>query len=356
VFRNYLVTAFRNIFRHKLYSFINIGGLAIGLAACILIFLFVRDELSYDSFIADTDDTYMLRLTVQTPGYDSYVLYFTPAVMKPFVEQEFPEIEEMAKATPIGMNVRQGADLFAENMMAVDANFNRIIAYPLIEGDLDRVLSDNSSIALSEAMLEKYFPDESAAEVMGQTITTIINNEVRDYRIGAVMKDLPDNSNQQFDFLLPLQEEFFPPNQFGPSVFENWTSLSFNQYIRFAPGTDTESVRQRFPAMLDRIVPAAITSSIGVKPSESYSYRFAELADIHLDIDSFGLANKPSVDPKTLLTLTIIAAMILVIASINFMNLATARSSLRAREVAMRKTLGAGRSDLVIQFLVRRFC
>jgi putative ABC transport system permease protein len=351
MFKNYFLTALRNIFRHKLYSLINIGGLAIGLAACILIFLFVRDELSFDGFLPDTEDTYLLRLTIHTPGYDAYTVYFTPAVMKPFIEQEFSEIEEMAKATPVGMNVRQGADLFAENLMAVDANFNRVLAYPVIEGDLDRVLSDNSSIAVSEAMVEKYFPGGSPADAMGQTITTIINNEVRDYRVGAVMKDLPDNSNQQFDFLLGLQEAFFPPNQFGPSIFENWTALAFNQYIRLAPGTDTGELLRRFPAMLDRIIPDAITNSIGVKPSDSYDFEFARLKDIHLDIDSFGLANSPPVDPKTLLTLTVIAVLILLIASINFMNLATARSSLRAREVAMRKTLGARRNDLVVQFL-----
>jgi len=351
MFKNYLITAFRNLFRHKLYSAINIGGLAIGLAACILIFLFVRDEMNYDGFLPDTQDTYMLRLTVQRPGYDPFSLYFSPAVMKPFVEQEFSEIEEMAKATPVGLNIRQGTDLFAENLLAVDSNFNRIVAYPVVAGDLDRVLSDNSSIALSEAMAEKYFPATAPADVLGKTITTIINNEVRDYRIGAVMKDLPDNSNQQFDFLLALQEEFFPPNQFGPSIFENWTSLTFNQYIRLAPGTDIEALEQRFPALLDRIVPDAITNSIGVKASESSKYELTRLKDIHLDIDSFGLANSPAIDPKTLWTLSIIAVLILVIASINFMNLATARSSLRAREVAMRKTLGARRKDLVVQFL-----
>jgi putative ABC transport system permease protein len=351
MFKNYFVTAFRNLFRHKLYSVINIGGLAIGLAACILIFLFVRDELNYDGFLQDTQDTYMLRLTVKTPGYDSYSVYFTQAVMKPFIEQEFSEIAEMARATPVGLNVRKGADLFAETLMAVDANFNQVLAYPVIEGDLDRVLSDNSSIALSEDMVDKYFPESDASQALGQTITTIINNEVRDYRVGAVMRNLPDNSNQQFDFLLPLQEEFFPPNQFGPSIFENWTSLAFNQYIQFAPGTDTASILERFPAMLDRIVPDAITNSIGVKPSESYEYKFARLADIHLDFDSFGLANTPSINPRTLLTLAVIAALILVIASINFMNLATARSSMRAREVAMRKTLGARRNDLLVQFL-----
>lgn len=351
MFKNYFITAFRNLFRHKLYSVINIGGLAVGLAACILIFLFVRDELSFDGFLSDTDDTYMMRITVHTPGYDAFSLYFTPAVMKPFIEQAFPEIEEMAKANPIGMNVRQGSDLFAEALMVVDPNFNQVLAYPVIAGDLDRVLSDNSSIAISEAMAEKYFPGGRTADAMGQDITTVINNEVRDYRVGAVMKDLPDNSNQQFDFMLAIQEAFFPPNQFGPSIFENWTSLAFNQYVRFAPGTDTQAVLERFPAMLDRIFPAAITSSIGVKPSEAYSFEFVPLADIHLDTDTFGLANKPPTDPATLWMLTIIAILILAIASINFMNLSTARSSLRAREVAMRKTLGARRKDLVVQFL-----
>jgi putative ABC transport system permease protein len=355
MFKNYLVTAFRNLIRHKLYSAINIGGLAIGLAACILIFLYLKDETSYDTFLADTDDVYMMKLTVNTPGYDSYALYFTQAVMKPFIEQEFPEIEEMAKLTQVGMNIRQGTDLFAENMVAVDANFARILDYPVLAGQMEQVLSDSSSMAVSMAMLDKYFPGETPSEVMGKTLTTIINNEVRDYRVGVVMKNLPDNSNQKFDFMLLLQEEFFPPNQFGPPVFENWTSLTFNQYLRFAPGTDTESIRLRFPAMLDRIVPDAITSSIGLQPSEIYSYEFVPLPHIHLDVDAIGLANVPPIDPKTLWTLGVIALLILVIASINFMNLATARSSLRAREVAMRKTLGARRQDLIAQFLGEAF-
>jgi putative ABC transport system permease protein len=351
MFKNYLVTALRNLFRHKLYSIINIGGLAIGLAACILIFLFVRDEMSYDGFLPETDDVYMLRLTVRTPGYDPFSLYFTQGVMKPFIEQEFAQIEEMAKVTQVGLNVRQGADLFAENLLAVDANFNRVAAYPVVAGDLEGVLNDNGSIAISEDMVDKYFPGVAPVEVLGQTVSTIINNEQRDYRVGAVLQKLPDNSNQQFDFMLRLREEFFPPNQFGPSIFENWTSLSFNQYIRLAPGTDPQAIEARFPALLDRIVPAAITSSVGVSASESYVYELTRLSDIHLDIDSFGLANTPSIDPKTLLTLSVIAVLIMVIASINFMNLATARSSLRAREVAMRKTLGARRRDLIVQFL-----
>ena len=351
MFKNYLITAMRNLFRHRLYSIINIGGLAIGLAACILIFLFVKDEMNYDGFLPDTKDTYVLRVTINTPGYDPYSLYFTPAVIKPFIEQEFPEIEEMAKATPVGLNIRKEGNLFAENLLVVDSNFSRVLAYPVIAGDLERVLSDNSSIAISETMAEKYFPDQQAESILGQTLTTIINNEARDYRIEAVMKKLPDNSNQQFDFMLALQEEFFPPNQFGPSAFENWTVMAFNQYIRFSPGTDVTKIMQRFPAMLDRIVPDAITASIGIKASEYSQYELTKLSDIHLDIDSFGLANVPSIDPKTLFTLAVIAVLIMLIASINFMNLATARSSLRAREVAMRKTLGARRKDLILQFL-----
>ncbi len=355
MFKNYLITAFRNLLRHRLYSFINIGGLAIGLAACILIFMYLRDELNYDGFLDNTDDVYLLRLTSHMPGYDPFTLYFTPAVLKPFFEQEFPEIEEMAKANQIPMNVRQGADLFAEDMLAVDANFNRILAYPVVAGDVGQVLSDNSSLALTEAMAEKYFPGTAADQVLGQKLTTIINNQVRDYRVAAVLRDLPDNSNQQFDFLMLLQEAFFPPNPFGPSIFENWTSLAFNQYVRLAPGTDPEQLKQRIPAMLDRVMPDAITASIGVQPSEYYFFSFSRLPDVHLDIDTFGIGNVQTIDPKTLWTLGVIAGLILIIASINFMNLATARSSLRAREVAMRKTLGARRRDLILQFLGEAF-
>ena len=355
MFKNYLITAFRNLFRHKLYSVINIGGLAIGLAACILIFLYLVDELSFDSFLPDTEDVRMLKVTVHTPGYDAYSAYATMGVMTSFIRQEFPEIEEIARTTQVPANVRQGADLFAENLLAVDENFNRVVSYPLIEGDLDRVLAENSLIAISEAMAKKYFPGQSAASAIGQDLTVIINNEVRDFRVGAVFEDLPHNSNQQFDLLLRLQENFFPPNQFGPSVFENWTFMNFVQYARFQPGADINSMGPRFAAMLDRVVPESITSSIGLKPSEYYDFEFVPLADAHLDIDAFTPGNVLPVDPKTLWTLGIIAVLILVIASINFMNLATARASLRAREVAMRKTLGARRGDLISQFLGEAF-
>jgi putative ABC transport system permease protein len=356
MFKNYFLTALRNLFRHKLYTAINIGGLAIGLAACILIFLYLRDEMTYDAFLPDTDNIYLTKVTVNTPGFDPFSMYFTQYVMTDFIRQEFPEIEEISRVTPVGLNIRQGADLFAENLLGADANFGRVLQYPVIEGDLEQVLADASSIAITERMAEKYFAEESpAGGIIGQTITGIINNEARDFRIGAILQDLPDNSNQQFDFLVLLQEEFFPPNQFGPSIFENWTSHSFNQYVRFRPGTDLGNIRQRFLGMLDRIVPPAITESIGLEPSAYYDYEFVQLNKIHLDIDTFGLANVPPVDPKTLWTLAVVAMLILAIASINFMNLATARSSLRAREVAMRKTLGARRNDLVLQFLGEAF-
>ncbi len=349
MFKNYLLTTIRSLGKNKLFSLINIGGLAIGMAACILIFLYVKDELSYDSFLPDSQDVYILDATFNTPGRDPIRGMFAPAILSDFLKPEFPEIDEITTVANANINIRKEDVLFAENILFADPSFDKILQYPVKEGDLRRVLGDNFSIAISEAMAVKYFGSASA---LGKTIPGIINNEERTYRVEAVFYDLPDTSNQQFDFLLRMKEEYFPPSPFSSRpIMENWVSLTFNTYVKLLPGSDPASVESKIPALLDRIVPDYVTQSLDVKPHQYMEFKFLPLSRIHLNSDAGGLAGVPAVNPNTLILLGALALLILSIASINFMNLATARSSLRAKEVAIRKTLGAKRRQLVILFL-----
>lgn len=347
--RNYFMTALRNLYRNKLFSFINISGLAIGLAAAILIVLYIKGELSYDSFLLKEDNVYVLEATITSPGRDPIQTLATPAVLSNFLKNEFPQIDELARVTNFGMNVRHGNEVFNEPAILADPNLLKVLQFPVREGDFTQVLEDNSSIAISEAMAKKYFGETPA---LGQTLSVIINNADLVFKVGAIFVDLPETSNQQFDFALNIQEEYFPPSAFSTrSIMENWVSFSFSTYAKLRPGTYPGVIEAGIPNLLDRVVPDYVTRSPDIKPSEYLSVKFLPISDIHLSFETGGLGGTPAVNPNTLISFGVAAILILSIASINFMNLVTSQSSLRAREVALRKTLGAKRKQLVTQFL-----
>ena len=209
MFGNYFIVAFRNLIRHKLYSFINIAGLAVGLACVIFITLFVRDELSYDKWIPNTGNLYQVEATMRPPGLPPMVAALTPFPLLVFMKDHLPDVTAMTHLSPQPMTVNVGDRQFTEILDEVDPNFFQVIALPLIRGDPARVLTDPKSVVLSESIARKYFGD---ADPIGKTIGISKANcgpelvacpAKEPLRVTGVVRDLPHNTQLVADLVIP---------------------------------------------------------------------------------------------------------------------------------------------------------
>lgn len=346
MFQNYFVTALRNTLRNKLHAGINILGLAIGLAACMLIILVVRHETSYDNFIPNSENIYRMEATANIPGRDSFrsARYVGPT--KELLPQDYPEIEEVLRITQSEGNVVKDGDTFEQEIDYVDPNFFAVFQLPLIEGTHAGALASPSSIVLNESNAEKYLGE---GPYLGREI--IINDQYeRTHIVSAVMRDIPDNSHMTVGFLVPHDRKVYESQSSGgPTVLERWNGLPFYVYVQLKEGAPIKPIEASINAWVDRYFPANIVTLVNIPGSELWTPRFVRVEDIHLHSEGDN-DMKPPGSVSTLLSFAAIATMILVIACINFMNLATARSMLRAREVAVRKVMGAARKHLFIQF------
>jgi putative ABC transport system permease protein len=326
MFKNYFVTALRNTLRHKLHAGINILGLAIGLSACMLIILVVRHETSYDNFIPNSDNIYRMEATGNIPGRDSFdsARYVGPT--KELLPPDYPEIKEVLRITQRTGNVVKDGETFDQVVDYVDSNFFAVFELPLIEGSHDGALA-----------------------YLGREI--VLNHQYeRTHIVSAVMKDIPDNSHMNVGFLVPHDRKVYANNTTGGATdLERWNGLPFFVYVELEENASIAPIEATINAWVDRYFPPEVSSLVNIPGSELWTPRFVKVEDIHLYSPAQG-GMKPTGSVNTLLSFGAIAAMILIIASINFMNLATARSTLRAREVAVRKVMGAARRQLFTQF------
>jgi putative ABC transport system permease protein len=356
MFRNYLATALRNIIRHKLYSFLNIGGLAVGLACVIFIILFIRDELSFDKWIPGTENLYRIEMAIQLPGRDPLTSSTVPFPMPAEMRNEIPEVTGMTRIyNNYAMTLMVGDRQFRQPIDSVDPNFFSVIKLPLIKGDPERVFADPQSLVLSESAARKYFGD---ADPIGKIISTSANCEVADtacmgrmvsLKVTGVVRDIPYNSQLTGDVFLPNTSIADRNDQ---SFKHNWHNESGHGYLRLLPGTDPRTVITKMAPLLDR----AVTGELGaagnpLKGSQAYLIHLTPFADVHLNSQRWGGNMTPPGSWTTLYGVAIVGVLILLVACFNFMNLATARALLRAREIALRKTHGAHRGQLVVQFL-----
>jgi putative ABC transport system permease protein len=340
MFLNYLTIAYRNIINHPLYSIINIGGLAVGLAACMLILLFIQDELSYDKWIPNAERIYKFETTHSPPNRESMTYWGNPGMLAESLAKDFAEIEQAIKVRPAIMPVRLGDKLFNEQIAITDANFFDVFDYPVVAGLREEALQNNTSVLISERIATKYFGDNNP---LGQILN--IDNEI-DYKVVGVIKDLPENSHMRLDFLV-----WFDPARY---VDKNWFTTcwfcaNLQTYIKLAPGADIEKLKADLPDFAQRNV-IDNGSTLDERVWDSWQYYPRPLLDVHL-YSKLGSYSKESGDIMTVITFSAVAVLILIIAGINFMNLATARSMQRAREVSIRKVMGATRAQLVKQFL-----
>ena len=329
---NYLKIAWRNILGNPLFSAINIIGLAIGLACCIIITLFVRYETSFDQQWENSDRIY--RVTRDFFSNNLQLAAVAPPVA-PLLKQDFPEIEDITRLLATGQATigRDEQSFTEENMAIADSNVFDMFGLRFISGNAETALVRPTDLVLTEKAAQRYFGDE---DPVGQTLRFM---DQVDVTVTAVIEDLPDNTHFAFELLGSMAAV---PMLMGPDQMENWGSNNYYTYLRLPANYNPDDLESRFPEFLDK--------HRGEGDSEGNALRLQRLTEIHLksNLDGEWQANGSS---SVVYTFSAVALVVLLIACINFMNLTTARSTQRAREVGIRKVVGAKRSQLVIQFL-----
>lgn len=341
--KNYLITALRNLLRHKLYSFINIGGLSLGLAACLMIFLFVQSELSYDKWLPDHERIYRLEGTYHSPGKPDNHASVSPGAVAPAFKQRFPDmIEDVVRLLSEGFIVKYGETRFIEDAYLADPSLFSILDLPVVAGDRDRLFDGYDKLIISERIAEKYFGDESP---IGKVMELDGGQDRR--QVVAVMQNLPENTHLDIEIL-----GHFNPADYDhmPWIATWWISSNVFSYYKLTPGTTPDMLLSRLPEYVDANAVLSTQWEDPRPPSEVLSLSFVNIGDIHLSSPS-RFQMKPTGDIMVVYSFTGIAALILVIAIINFTNLSTARASLRAQEIALRKVVGATRQHIIYQFL-----
>lgn len=343
--QSYLKIALRNIIRQKSYSFINIIGLAIGITCCILILLYVRDELSYDRYHKHAGRIYRVGLH-GIIGTNEINATFTAAPMAEVLMLEFPEVEQACRLRNFGFPVIRYEDkVFSEERFFwADSNIFEIFTIPFIQGDPKTALAKPLSVVITESTAKRYFGEENP---MGKTINS---DNRRDYMITGVVKDVPHNSHFHFDFLGSLISYEEAANN------PLWISNNYQTHILLKKGHSPAALEAKFEDLVRKYVGPQLLQAAGISYDQmveaggAYGYFLQPLTDIHLYSHLEGEL-EPNGDATYVYGFAVIAFAILLIACINFMNLATARSTKRAREVGIRKTLGSNRAQLIRQFL-----
>jgi putative ABC transport system permease protein len=345
VLRNYFKIALRNLLKYKVYSFINIAGLATGVACCLLILLFVQDELSFDRWNENADRIVRFGVDAQL-GDQTFYGAVTSAPMAAALKEEFPEVEETARFRSFGFPViRYNDKVFSEERFYwADSSIFKVFSLKFIAGDPNTALNQPGNVVMTQSMVRKYFGDENP---MGKSINS---DNRRDYLVTGVIEDIPVNSHFHFDFIASLSSYPVSSNTF-------WLSNNFYTYALLKEGVEVEEFEKKIQSLVTKYIGPTLESVLGITfdaaegQGGKYEFVVQPLTDIHLrsDLDYDIEANS---DILYVYMFSVIAVLLLLIACINFMNLTTARSANRAKEVGIRKTLGSSQPQLIRQFLV----
>jgi putative ABC transport system permease protein len=343
--RNYIKVAFRSLWKSKGYSAINIFGLAIGLATCLLIMLYVMDELGYDKYNEKADRIYRVDSDIKFGG-NHFVLAVAPEPMAPAIKKDYPEVEQSTRMRGYGgFLVKKGNEnLQEDNVIYADSTLFSVFTLPMIAGNPTTALVEPRSVVITETIAKKYF---NSTDVVGKFLTI---NDTSNLKITGVIKDIPKQSHFNFNFFVAL-------NRSVPDWEKNnWLSNNLNTYIVLKKDADPKKLAARLDEMVDKYIGPQAADIMKVnledfrKSGNHVYYTLTPLTSIHLHSNKTSeLAGNSSI--QYVYIFSAIAIFILLIACINFMNLSTARSSSRAKEVGVRKVLGSMRSNLVSQFL-----
>jgi putative ABC transport system permease protein len=347
MFRNYLAAALRNLLRNKLYAAITVAGLAVGFAAAMLIGLYVRDELTFDRFLPGHERIYLMTSTIEIPGSKPIRTKLSQIKLAERLPLDFPEIERAGRLTGAYFppTVRRGEIVAAEqSLYYADANFFRILRFPSIAGDLEHALDAPDAVVLTRSVARKYFGRDTP---LGEILTI----DRAPFRVTAVIEDLPSNTHVTAQIFAAAGSPTSPISRFGEINGPVDTTLF--TYVQLRPGVSPETLRPRMAAFLDRRFPL---DALGRSQGTKRDTHFLPLTRIHLSPDNQEVFNaKSAVDPAVLAAIAAVGVLIVAVAAINFVTLMTARAARRAVEVGVRKAAGAGRRDLVVQFLGEAF-
>ena len=358
MFRHYLLMAARGFVRHKLYSFINVAGLSVALACAILIGLFVRDQLAWDAWIPGTGNLYRLEVTFHIPGQAPFALALCPFPVLTAVGREIPQVKAVTHVLAEDLTIATGNRRFRETVTVVDPNFLQVIRLPLAEGEPSRVLAQPDSIVLSQREAAKLFGDidpiGKTLRVSGVQADECDPNDVTCYSrshlltVTGVLRNLPHNTQLVADLIMPDTSPADEMSQMDKD--RDWTSADGDTgYLELVPGADPRAVLKGIEELVDRnIDPHRL--GLNEPASRLEQFHLTPFRDVHLSGSKLGEMT-PAASRTMVLGFGLVAVLIVLVASFNFMNLSTARATLRAREIALRKITGARRSQLIAQFL-----
>src|SRR5260221_682709 len=334
--RNYLKVAFRYLVNHKGYAFINVLGLSIGVACCILIMLFVKNEWSFDRFHSKSDRIYRAWLEEHYEG-QIFTNTVTPLPLVPVLQANLPQVQEACRVAAFNTLVKYNNNTFNDPVNMVDSGFFNLFDFPLKEGDIKNPFPTKNSLIITEKSAKKYFGKGPAA---GKNLELQLGSDTILFTVSGIAKNIPLESSIQFDMLVPFSNARHIWSE--RALTQGWSNVQVESYFLLKQGVKASAVNARIPSIMQPLV------AKGYKPGE-YKISLQPLTNIHLN-NKLPAANQPISDPKYSYILATVGILILLIACINFVTLSIGRSTTRALEVGVRKVLGAERQQLIRQF------
>lgn len=340
--KSYLKIALRNLLKYRGHTLINLVGLSTGITACLLVYLFVRHEWTFDRFHAHADRIYRVIQHERESTRAAHSFAETPVPLAATLEQSHPEVVDFARVVTNRAVVRQGSSSFQERLYLVDPTLLTMFTFPLLSGDPRTALQDPGSIVITESVAKKYFGEQAA---LGEQLNIQLGSEARDFVVSGVARDVPRNSSIRFDFLLPFE-----------NIKELISSQALNHWGIIIPETYLELAPSAQPVKLERRITTTVQTYYDQVFEPGLVQLFLQpLTDIHLN-PSYEGGSEPVSHPAYSIVLSSIALMILLVACINFTILATGRCTYRAREIGVRKVLGANRRQVRRQFWGEATC
>ncbi|WP_167611758.1 ABC transporter permease [Maribellus sediminis] len=343
--KNLLKHSLRALKKQKAYVAINIFGLSVGIACSLIIALFILHQLSFDQYNLNKDRIYRLTLDGKI-GEQEINSAYTAAIIGPTMAVDFPEVEKFCRMNTYGETiVKDGDRVFTvKDFAEIDSSFLELFSIPLLKGNVKTLLNEPNTMVLSESMAQIIFGDQDPVDKMLR-----VNTRQEPYRITGVMADFPEESHFNADILTS-----FVTNQRAND--QEWLNNSFSTYLLLKPNTSPDALEAKFPGMVEKYIGPRVQELFGISISDfisqgnRYNFHLQPLTKIHLD-PSVESEVKPATDPKYLIIFGSIAILIIVIASINFMNLSTAQATKRAKEIGIKKVSGSSKGMLITQFL-----